>query len=209
MRLRAVKHAGGGLFVGFFLMLCLPLAGQAEIRSDNGLKRGTIELGLQSGYWQATTAIGDAQSANRSALFVLPQLGYVFTDRLGTNFLSGVFEVLVEPVGAHFFQPFSATLVGGSLVVRYNFLAFGRWMPYWDFGAGMGWTDLAPRIPEESVPFEFLLEMGPGLKFFVTEQTALSLGVRFHHISNAGIGERNTGLNAVLGLLGFSYYFSD
>ncbi|RMH09731.1 MAG: acyloxyacyl hydrolase [Nitrospirae bacterium] len=171
------------------------------------IQRGTLELGLQSGYWQAFTGIGAAQSANRSAVFVLPRLGYVFTDPIELGYLSGAFEVFAEPVAAHFIQPFSATLVGFSLGMRYNFLAFGPWLPYWDIGAGVSWTDLAPRIPEQSTPFEFLLETGPGIQYFLTARTAVSLAVRWHHISNGGIGDRNTGLNAVLGLIGFTVFF--
>lgn len=202
------------LIKGAFLVLCgilvvLPHSSEASDHASNVMKSGTVELGLQSGYWQAFTGIGNAQSANRSAIFVLPQIGYVLTDELQAGPFSGAFEILLEPVGAHFFEPFSASLAGGSLVVKYNFTSFGRWMPYWDAGAGMVWTDLAPRIPEQSTPFEFILETGPGVQYFVTQHSALSLGVRFHHISNGGIGDRNTGINAVLGLVGFSVYFPD
>ena len=184
-----------------------PYPSHGEIQGENTIKHGTVEIGLQTGYWQAFTGLGNAVSSNRSAVFVLPQIGYVFTDKIEAGLLSGAFEVLFEPVGAHFFQPFSATLLGGSGVLRYNFLAFGPVVPYWDFGAGMAWTDLAPRIPEESTPFEFLLETGPGLQIFLTETLAIGGAVRLHHISNAGIGDRNTGINAVLGTIGFSIYF--
>ena len=162
---------------------------------------------MQTGYWQAFTGIGAGESSNRSAVFVLPQIGYVFTDKLDDGVFGGAFEILFEPVGAHFFQPFSATLLGGSGILRYNFLSFGPVVPYWDFGAGMAWTDLAPRIPEESTPFEFLLETGPGLHLFVSDHVAIGGALRLHHISNAGMGERNTGINAVLGTIGIAIFF--
>ncbi len=195
----------------FFILLSMvgfsSTASYGEVQAEKVIKRGTVELGLQTGYWQAFVGLGEAVSPNRSAVFVLPQVGYVFTDKLEAGLLSGAFEILFEPVGAHFFQPFSATLLGGSGVLRYNFLAFGSIRPYWDFGAGMAWTDLAPRIPEQSTPFEFLLETGPGIQFFVTESVALGGAVRVHHISNAGLGDRNAGINAVLGTIGFSIFF--
>ena len=194
-------------FTVFSIAALSSTASYAEIQARDIIKSGTIELGLQTGYWQAFTGLGNSTSSNRSAVYVLPQIGFVFTDELEAGLLSGVFEVLIEPVGAHYFQPFSATLLGGSVVLRYNFLSFGSVMPYWDFGAGMAWTDLAPRIPEESTPFEFLLETGPGVQFFVTENLALGGAVRLHHISNAGLGDRNTGINAVLGTIGFSIFF--
>jgi hypothetical protein len=50
------------------------------------------------------------------------------------------------------------------------------------------------------------LETGPGLEYFITQEMAITGSLRLHHISNAGIGDRNTGINAILGLIGFSYY---
>lgn len=83
-------------------------------------------------------------------------------------------------------------------MLKYNFLSFGRWVPFWDAGAGMLWTNLAPRLPEQSTPFNFVLETGPGVHYVLTASATLTLGVRYHHISNADIGHRNTGLNAAL-----------
>jgi hypothetical protein len=170
------------------------------------VKRGTMEVGIDAGYWQAITVIGPAQSANRSAVMVLPRIGMVLTDEIKANILTGNVELLVEPLYAHFTQPFAAEAAGGSLVVKYNLLSFGRWMPFWDAGAGMLWTNLAPRIPEQSTPFNFVLETGPGAQYFLTRQTTLTFGVRFHHISNADLGQRNTGLNAVLPYAGVSWF---
>ena len=80
-------------------------------------------------------------------------------------------------------------------------------MPYWDIGAGMIWTDLSGQISEQSTNFNFVLETGPGVQYFLTHRSALTFGTRFHHISNSGIGERNVGLNAFLGYLGVSFFF--
>ena len=213
-----MKHAKGiillgkqvcGLFVVMGLLWAMPLEGQAQLRSKEIMKKGTVEVGVLGGYSKAITALGNAESSNRKAIYVLPQLGYVFTDFIEADPFSGAFEILFEPVLAHYHEPFSASLFGASLVLRYNFLAFGQWMPYWDFGAGVSWTDLAPRIPEQSTQFNFLLEVGPGLQYFITERSAFNMAVRLHHISNANIGNRNTGINSILGLVGFSYFFTD
>lgn len=170
------------------------------------VKRGTIEAGVATGFLQATTAIGGGPSANRSAVLVLPRVGMVLTDPLGTGWWQGNVEVLVEPLFARFVKPFAAEAAGGSLVVQYNFLSFGRWMPFWQAGAGMVWTNLAPRIPEQSAQFEFLLDTGPGVYYFMTETLTLTTAVRLHHLSNAGIGDRNVGVNAVLAYVGLSVF---
>ncbi len=130
----------------------------------------------------------------------------VFTDELKAKWLSGNAEIFLEPLAAHFFQPFSASAFGATVNLKYNFLSFGRWIPYWDGGGGLLWTDLAPRIPEQSTRWNFILQTGPGLHYLLTEKLALALGVRFNHISNANGGQRNTGLNAWLFNVGFSFF---
>ncbi len=189
-----------------FILLMAGTVWSADLDARNRVTKGTIEIGLLSGFWQGNNLFENAPSANRSAVYFLPQLGRVLTDELGSGWTAGNLELLIEPLAAHYYQPFSASAFGGSLVVKYNFLDFGRWMPFWDAGAGMLWTDLAPRIPEQSTQFNFVLETGPGVFYFVTESLAMTLGIRFHHISNAGIGERNIGLNAWLFNVGLSFF---
>ena len=191
------------------VLLMLLLVGTtwgADIDARNRVTKGTLEFGFLTGYWQGNNAFGNEPSANRSAVYFLPQLGLVLTDEIGSGLTSGNVEVLIEPLAAHYYQPFSASAFGGSLMVKYNFLDFGRWMPFWDGGAGMLWTDLGPRIPEQSTQFNFVLQTGPGVSYFVTENTSVTVGIRFHHISNAGIGDRNIGLNGCLFNVGISFF---
>jgi len=189
-----------------FILLMIGTAWGADLDARNRVTKGTLEYGFLTGYWQGNNIFSNAPSANRSAVYFLPQLGQVLTDEIGSGWAAGNIELLIEPLAAHYYQPFSASAFGGSLVVKYNFLDFGRWMPFWDGGAGMLWTDLGPRIPEQSTQFNFVLQMGPGVSYFVTEHMAVTVGIRFHHISNAGIGERNIGLNAWLFNVGVSFF---
>ncbi len=184
--------------------MSMVIAGSEDAR--HVAKRGTMEVGMAAGFWQATTLLGNGRSQNRSAAMVLPRLGFVVTDPLGAGWWRGNVEVLVEPLLARFTQPFAAEAAGGSFVLKYNFLSFGRWMPFWDAGAGMIWTNLAPRIPEQSTQFEFVLETGPGVHYFMTDTVTFTMGVRLHHISNGGLGDRNTGINAVLPYVGISMF---
>lgn len=171
---------------------------QPSFEARDIMTKGSLELGGAAGYAQATTAVGNASSANRSAVFVMPRVGVVLTDPLGTGWWQGNIEFVVQPVFARFTKPFAAKAAGGSFLIQYNFLSFGRWMPFWDAGAGMIWTNLAPRISEQSTQFDFTLETGPGVHYFVTDRLTWTMGVRLHHISNGGLGDRNTGINGVL-----------
>ena len=200
-----------GLLVAMFLGIALwTTGGMAGERSSfdarEVMRKGTFELGGAVGYAQGTTAIGAAESANRSAVFVMPRAGMILTEPLGRNWWQGNVELMIEPVFARFTKPFAAEAVGGSFVLKYNVLSFGRWVPFWDVGAGMVWTNLAPRIPEQSTQFEFVLETGPGLQYFVTDRMTWLMGVRLHHISNSNLGDRNTGINGVLPYIGLSFF---
>ena len=200
------KHQVIGVMALIVSLLLGGLAWGEDFDARTRVTKGTLEYGLLGGFWKGNDLFQNAPSKNRKAIYVLPQLGLVVTDELGSGALAGNVEVLIEPMAAHYYEPFSASAFGGSLMVKYNFLSFGRWMPFWDGGAGMLWTDLAPRIPEQSTQFNFILQTGPGVSYFVSENLAITAGLRFHHISNANIGDRNTGLNAWLFTLGMSFF---
>ncbi len=177
-----------------------------DVQARSAVAKGTVEYGLLGGFWRGSDVFDNAPSSNRRAIYILPQFGLVLTDELGNGWVAGNVELLLEPMAAHYYDPFSASAFGGSIVLKYNFLSFGRWMPFWDGGAGMLWTDLAPRIPEQSTQFNFILQTGLGVSYFVSKNLAITTGFRFHHISNSGLGERNIGLNALLFTLGFSFF---
>jgi len=195
-----------GMTSALFILFIIGTAWGTDLNARNRVTKGTIEFGLLTGFLKGNNIFSNEPSANRDAVYVLPQLGQVLTDEIGSGWTAGNLELLIEPLAAHYYQPFSASAFGGSLVVKYNFLDFGRWMPFWDGGAGMVWTDLGPRIPEQSTQFNFVLQTGPGVSYFVTEHMAVTVGFRFHHISNAGIGERNIGLNSWLFNVGVSFF---
>src|SRR5438105_10072797 len=194
------------LLVGSAMAFASDAQAEDSPQAHTIVRAGTIEAGLVTGYLQGNETLTSV-SSNRSALYVLPRIGMVLTPEVGRGFFTGNLELLFEPLYAHYFKPFGASAAGGSLLFKYNFLSFGRWMPYWDVGLGMLWTDLAPRIQEQNTQFNFVLETGPGVQYFVSRTVAWGAGVRLHHISNAGSGERNLGLNSVLAYTGISFFF--
>ena len=196
------------LFVGIVLH---PLAswGDAPRPPEDArdiLKSGTIELGIRAGIWQAVDIGNHPPSTDLRAVFVLPKIGMIVTDEFRAGPLSGNIELGMEPLFARFTTPFAAEAAGGTGVLTYNLLSFGRWVPFWEIGAGMLWTNLAPRIPEQSTPVNFVAQTGPGFHYFLTRSLTVTGGVRYHHVSNADRGERNMGLNGVLPYVGLSWF---
>ena len=110
--------AQDGIVVAFFFGIVLwTTAGVAaegsSFEARDVMTRGTVEVGLAAGFAQPTTAIGNAQSANRSAVFVLPRVGMVLTDPLGRGWWRGNVEVFVEPLFAEFTKPFAVEAAAG------------------------------------------------------------------------------------------------
>jgi len=193
--------------IGVLSSLCWAESAAPSLDARELLKRGTIEVGAAAGYWQAVSAPFHAYSANRSAVFIMPRIGMVVTDEMKAGMWSGNLEVLMEPLFGQFTEPVSAQLAGGSLVLKYNLLSFGRWIPFWDASAGLSWMNLVfPLIPEQSEQINFVLQTGPGVQYLLTPRLSLTIGVRYSHISDADIAEKNSGLNAVLPYAGLSWF---
>jgi hypothetical protein len=73
--------------------------------------------------------------------------------------------------------------------------------------ASVGFLYFQDEVPvPDSSRFNFTPEIGAGLQFFLTPRTALTLGYKFHHISNAGRSRRNPGLDSNVVYLGYSFF---
>jgi lipid A 3-O-deacylase len=117
----------------------------------------------------------------------------------------GNWEFRGEAFGGMQYRPHRAYVGGGAPILRYNFATGTRWMPFLDLGAGITLTDIGQ--PDLSTTFEFNLQAGTGVHYFWRENSALTFQYRFFHLSNAGIDQPNTGVNAGLFLVGLSWFF--
>ena len=59
---------------------------------------------------------------------------------------------------------------------------------------------------EDSGKFAFVGEAGTGVRIFTSDRRAVTLGVRFHHISNGNRSGSNRGLNQFIFYAGFSVF---
>jgi hypothetical protein len=95
---------------------------------------------------------------------------------------------------------------GATLQLHYQWLRLAREgvVPYLEGGAGMGSIDF--DLPSQRDGFNFLIGGGVGVHLHATERVALSLGWRFHHISNAGSRSPNVGINSHLYHAGVTFF---
>jgi lipid A 3-O-deacylase len=117
----------------------------------------------------------------------------------------GNFEFRLELFTGAQFSPSTEWFVGLTPHIRYNFATGTRWIPFMDAGAGVTATGIGP--PDLSGTFEFNLQGGPGVHWFLEDDLALTLEVRYVHWSCAGIHHPNLGLNGITGMLGVTFFF--
>ena len=135
------------------------------------------------------------------------------------NFLQGSFEYAFEVVPAFVMAqsgpPTSRTIFGGGfnpLMLQYNFGSGNRpanqpqrgFVPFFQVGAGTLFT--TDPIPVGAAQFNFTPQGGPGLYWLRGGGPSVVLGVRWHHISNAGRVTPNPGHNSLYFYGGLSWW---
>jgi hypothetical protein len=125
---------------------------------------------------------------------------------LGKHYgLRGNFEARIELFGGAQLSPERDWLAGLTPHLRYNFATGTRWVPFFDLGAGVSGTGIGP--PDLSGTFEFNLQAAVGVHRFLRDNLALTLEGRYLHLSCAGLSNPNAGLNAVLAMVGVTWFF--
>jgi opacity protein-like surface antigen len=76
--------------------------------------------------------------------------------------------------------------------LQMNFRRGKRIQPLWDFEGGFLYFTRHVLTVDGS-QFQFTVATGPGVQFYFTPQTALTVGYRYHHMSNANISGHNPG----------------
>src|SRR5215813_4658755 len=188
-------------------MLLASAAPACAFDSEQTFKKGTFVLSGEGTYGWET----NLESKHNGVTYLeFYDIGVRFSllpfEPIGRDhFWYGALELGLEPLYQHYTTPKPAFWAGLTAVGRYHFLGLGRFVPYIESGAAAGGTDL--RIPEIDSTFAFLLFAGAGASVFVSNTTALYVGYRFQHVSNANTSQPNRGFEANVVVAGVSVYF--
>jgi opacity protein-like surface antigen len=188
------------------MLLCGATAPAWAFDAEETFKKGTFVLSGEGGYgWQVNDEhfrhVTNLEFYDVGARFSLLPLEPLGRD----HFWYGALELGLEPLYQHYTTPKQAFWGGLAAVVRYHFLALGRFVPYVEIAGSAGGTDL--EIPEIKSAFAFLLFGGLGASVFVSDKTALYLGYRFQHVSNGDTSKPNRGFESNVVVGGVSFYF--
>jgi len=132
--------------------------------------------------------------------------GWVLTGLHLPGFLRGRFEYAVDAVPVFLaFQPANTTYGVGfdPLGLKWNFQRHGRLSPYLELTGGALFTN--HDLPTGTNTVNFMDQAALGMHILGAHKN-VSLELRYMHISNAGLGNLNPGINTVQVRLGIGKF---
>jgi|SRR5437763_177122 len=121
--------------------------------------------------------------------------GWVLTYPHGPGFLKGRFEYAIDAVPAYLIFQRRNTVYGvgvNPLNLKWNFATRGHIAPYAELSGGTLFT--TQKVPPRTSSVNFTPSAALGTHFF-GKQCTWSVEARYLHISNAGLGDFNPGIN--------------
>jgi opacity protein-like surface antigen len=190
------------------MVLIVILAGAvpaAAFDPEQAFKKGTFVLSGEGAYgWQfdlEDLPISEIELWNVGVRFSLLPFETVGKDAA----LYGAFEIGLQPMYQRYVEPDARFWAGLGAVVRYHFLALGRFVPYVELAGAAGGTDLS--VPEIRSDFAFLIFGGAGASVFFSDRAAAYAGYRWQHVSNGNTSRPNRGIESNIAVLGLSLFF--
>ncbi len=214
MRALAVKPAA--------VILCLLLLAAASFAASDGrsLDRGTNELGFWTGYspnnptligittdrpffelnfQYARVLVARDNWALKYMVEMVPVA--IISQPRQVNVVQGNAVVQVDAAGT------KRTIYGGGaspIGLQVNFRRHRMFQPYINGTAGVLY--FAEQVPVSgSSQFNFGVGWGAGVQIWHRENRSVSIGYKFHHISNANAADRNPGADSNLLYAGYSW----
>ena len=180
------------------------------------LKRGDNEFGFWAGFSPKATTIfaglHDDEASDRNFLYgrtlaANDHVALQYTlDAIPLAVASGVIVSRTTVGGVTTFRRETAYGIGVTPAgLQLDFANGSKVHPFIHVNGGfLGFNKAVPI--EDSGRFAFVGEAGGGVRVFTSERRAVTLGVRFHHISNGNISGSNRGLNQFVIYAGFSIF---
>lgn len=118
----------------------------------------------------------------------------------------GLLQFQIEPAFSYVLQPNKNIEASTVFMLKAGvFPETWRFQPY--IKAGIGGIFTSQHIPEQSTQLNFCEHLGGGAHYFFDASNALSVEVRYRHLSNADIKEPNKGISGYLTLVGLAHKF--
>jgi len=170
-----------------------------EIIADCG-----YEIGLMTGYGWAMDHLDEEPRIEHAVLLASVSVP-MSREEMGASFFRGVVEYQCEAVIGNIVEPNQRMEFGITpLGFKYNFTALESDIsPYSNFGFGVIYEPIGHHV--QGSHFNFILQTGLGVQYFLDEGTTLNLEYRYRHISNAHYRDPNSSINSSFVLVGMSF----
>jgi hypothetical protein len=175
----------------------------AQTGQEPGPEQGGHEVELWTGGGHSVAGgRGDIGAFNAGLRY-----GWILTGPHLPGFLRGRFEYAVDAVPVFFvFQPTGTAYGAGfdPFGLKWNFERRGRFSPYLELTGGVLFTN--QNVPADTNTVNFMDQAALGTHILGAKYN-WSLELRYMHISNAGLGNLNPGVNTVQVRLGVGRFF--
>jgi len=178
------------------------------IARDDIFSRGQWSLTYLTGYLGIN--LGPLFDIPFEMLPQLVRLNCMWNRPWPNRFMRGSWEGIAEVTCLPVTNGPATIVIGGSLMLRYNFGTWKnrRWNPYFQMGGGGSYTDeWLYNSPLLSSGFEFILQNAIGINVRLSDRLSLNGEWAYIHLSNGGIVMPNISVNQIGGLVGLTYYF--
>lgn len=185
------------------------------------LKKGDNELGFWAGgSFKATTAFGgltDAEASDRKFFVAAFRYGRTLyaNDSVALQYTLDAIPIAVATgniVSSTTVGPITTfrreTAYGAGVTplgLQLDFANGSRVHPFIHVNGGLLFFNDSVPLPDAG-SLALVGETGGGIRIFTSERRAVTLGVRFHHISNGDRSGSNRGLNQLVFSAGFSIF---
>ena len=200
--------------IAILMCVCACASGQTLERGDN-------EFGFWGGFSPKATTIFEGLSEAEAEDRRLFLAGFRYGRTLAANdTLALQWTVDAVPVALATGTIVSRSFVGGvqtfqretaygagitPIGLQLDFANGSKVHPFAHVNGGFLYFNKSMPI-EDSGQFQFVGEAGGGVRIFTSDRRAVSIGVKFHHISNGDRHGANRGLNNFVIYAGFSVF---
>jgi hypothetical protein len=137
------------------------------------------------------------------------RLGKALTGDHFGSFLHGNFEWAADLIPVYYlWQPAPAinaySAAFNPVNLKWNFTRSARTIPYLELGGGVLFSNHA--VPLNTSHANFVTHATLGFQFFNNQRRAFTAGVRYEHISNAGLTVPNPGINTMQFQVGMNWF---
>ena len=190
--------------ISFSFTACAVLIACSLCAAQTGPEQGGHEVEIWAGGGHSVAGGRGNTGAFNAGL----RYGWIITGPHLPGFLRGRFEYAVDAVPVFLiFQPANTAYGVGfdPLGLKWNFERHGRLSPYLELTGGVVRTN--QNVPTGTNTVNFMDQAAFGTHI-LGEKYNWSLELRYMHISNAGLGNLNPGVNTVQVRLGVGRFFS-